>query len=104
MPTYTGPCGHYEDGRECGAKPTRLYLPGRRCERHTPAALAGRSEPTPGPGWQPRWALPSTATQLYDDRAVARGRRRSSQRTYEQAVARENERRAHEQTIRKGRA
>jgi len=34
----------------CG-RPGRLYPCGIRCERHTPAALAGRPELPPGPGW-----------------------------------------------------
>ncbi|WP_234314683.1 hypothetical protein [Streptomyces sp. NRRL F-5135] len=29
----------------------RLYPRGLCCARHTPAALAGRPEPAPGPGW-----------------------------------------------------
>ncbi|MFE6816037.1 hypothetical protein [Streptomyces sp. NPDC057677] len=31
----------------------RLYVTGWRCDRHTPAALAGRPEAPPGPGWPP---------------------------------------------------
>jgi hypothetical protein len=40
-PVSTRPCGH----GGCGASPARLYLSGRRCAQHTPAALAGRAEP-----------------------------------------------------------
>ncbi|MFE6025571.1 hypothetical protein [Streptomyces niveus] len=29
----------------------RLYPCGWRCPLHTPAAMAGRPEPPPGPGW-----------------------------------------------------
>ncbi|GGV13835.1 hypothetical protein [Streptomyces spectabilis] len=29
----------------------RQYLTGPRCPAHTPAALASRPEPQPGPGW-----------------------------------------------------
>jgi hypothetical protein len=44
------PCDHV--GRH-GLKRARLYLSGWCCDRHTPAALAGRPEPQPGPGWPP---------------------------------------------------
>ncbi|MFI6700284.1 hypothetical protein ACIBJC_15125 [Streptomyces sp. NPDC050509] len=42
---------------ECGdhglphSGPVRLYPRGWCCALHTPAALAGRPEPPPGPGW-----------------------------------------------------
>ncbi|MCF0087140.1 MULTISPECIES: hypothetical protein [unclassified Streptomyces] len=29
----------------------RAYLTGPRCPHHTPAALQGKPEPQPGPGW-----------------------------------------------------
>lgn len=35
----------------CGIRYARLYPRGWCCDRHTPAALQGRPEPTPGPGW-----------------------------------------------------
>jgi hypothetical protein len=31
--------------------PARLYVCGWRCAHHTPAAMAGRPEAPPGPGW-----------------------------------------------------
>ncbi|MGW2985429.1 hypothetical protein [Streptomyces goshikiensis] len=34
-----------------GAGPARLYPCGWRCSLHTPAAMAGRPETPPGPGW-----------------------------------------------------
>ncbi|MGP4048750.1 hypothetical protein [Streptomyces sp. 2A115] len=33
------------------ANGVRLFIPGRRCPLHTPAALQGKPEPQPGPGW-----------------------------------------------------
>lgn len=41
----------------------RPYLPGWCCDRHTPAALVGRPEPLPGPGWPPG----SYLNQLHTD-------------------------------------
>ncbi len=38
-------CDHYASGAVCGATPARLFLPGWRCQRHTPAALKGQPEP-----------------------------------------------------------
>jgi hypothetical protein len=35
----------------CGIHYARLYPRGWCCDRHTPAALQGRPEPPPGPGW-----------------------------------------------------
>lgn len=37
-----------------GLTRARLYPCGWRCDRHTPAALQGRPEPPPGPGWPAR--------------------------------------------------
>lgn len=42
------PCGLV--GRH-GLKRARLYVSGWCCDLHTPAALAGRPESPPGPGW-----------------------------------------------------
>ena len=39
------PCGGYGPDGPCGATPAHLYPAGWRCAAHTPAALAGRSEP-----------------------------------------------------------
>ena len=40
----------------CGRAGVRSYLTGNRCPHHTPAALAGRTPPTPG-------TLPPSATR-----------------------------------------
>ncbi|MEU2181506.1 hypothetical protein [Streptomyces thermolilacinus] len=49
----------------------RLYVTGWRCDRHTPAALAGRPETPPGPGWPPGAYLyqptPDPEEQSHDD-------------------------------------
>lgn len=34
-----------------GLRYARPYVTGWRCDRHTPAAEAGRPESPPGPGW-----------------------------------------------------
>lgn len=44
-------CGLYEGGDHCGALGERRYMNGWRCPRHTPAALAGRTETTPDPAY-----------------------------------------------------
>lgn len=49
MRRFHWPCSHETQGEVCGALPTRRYLNGHRCEQHTPAALAGRSEVAPDP-------------------------------------------------------
>lgn len=48
--------------------PLRPYVTGWCCPNHTPAAMAGRPEPPPGPGWPsmrdpaaPPWAPPAAA-------------------------------------------
>jgi hypothetical protein len=46
-------CGHWigAERRHCReGDGVRQYLPGPRCPAHSPAALAGRPEPQPGPG------------------------------------------------------
>ncbi|MEV7282851.1 hypothetical protein [Streptomyces sp. NPDC093111] len=42
------PCEHVGPH---GLGRARLYVTGWCCDRHTPAALAGRPEAPPGPGW-----------------------------------------------------
>lgn len=37
-----------------GLKRARPYPCGMRCDKHTPAALQGKPEPQPGPGWPSR--------------------------------------------------
>ena len=38
-------CGHWvEPKRQCGATPTRRYMEGHRCHKHSPAVIAGREE------------------------------------------------------------
>lgn len=44
-----GICGHGPG--PCGAEGARLYPAGWRCDQHSPARMAGRPEPQPGPGW-----------------------------------------------------
>lgn len=43
------PCGSMAQPH--GVVYARRYLPGWRCDRHTPAAVQGKPEPPPGPGW-----------------------------------------------------
>lgn len=47
-------CNHWTAAtmRRCSTTDSvHLYLSGWRCPAHTPAAIAGRPEPQPGPGW-----------------------------------------------------
>ncbi|MEU6340209.1 hypothetical protein ABZ883_04570 [Streptomyces sp. NPDC046977] len=93
-------CGHWVGtaGEFCAeAQGVRLYVIGRRCPLHTPAALRGRPEVPAGPGWPAHaWATPTpqAASALIDERAVASGKRRSTQEGYRAAQAAEAGRRA----------
>ncbi|WP_019547618.1 MULTISPECIES: hypothetical protein [Streptomycetaceae] len=85
-------CGHWlgAEHRHCGTKTVRLYGTGLRCPAHTPAALAGRPEPDPGPGMPAgAWTTvsPLGTSALIDARAVASGKRRSSPHVYRAAQA-----------------
>ncbi|MEC3895427.1 hypothetical protein [Nocardiopsis sp. LDBS1602] len=44
------PCHHYlrEQDRLCGATPTRAYISGRRCWKHTPTPFTGNNSGRPG--------------------------------------------------------
>ncbi|MGV9271484.1 hypothetical protein ACWDRR_43360 [Kitasatospora sp. NPDC003701] len=89
MAALTDECGQWLPGQggHCG-RPARPYACGPRCPAHTPAALAGRPEPTPGPGYTPqRLPTPQSASALVDARAVAAGKRRSTPQTYRLARA-----------------
>ncbi|MEV7867438.1 hypothetical protein AB0P17_15355 [Streptomyces sp. NPDC088124] len=73
----------------------QLYPCGWCCQRHTPAARAGRPEPPPGPGWPiaaHTTPSPLSTSSLIDERAVASGKRRSSTSTYRAAQAAEEKR------------
>ncbi|MER5677399.1 hypothetical protein ACFWZZ_00480 [[Kitasatospora] papulosa] len=84
-------CTHWigAERRYCRAlERLRPYLPGLRCPAHTPAALQGRPEPVPGPGWPATaWTTPSpqSASALFDQRAIASGKRRAAAHTYRTA-------------------
>jgi hypothetical protein len=86
-------CRHWigAERRHCRSVDSiRPYLTGPRCPLHTPAALAGRPEPQPGPGW-PAGAgtRPSLISEshVHDSRAIASGKRRSSSTAYRAAQA-----------------
>ena len=93
VPGASAACGHWigTDQRHCGAaRGVRLYGTGLRCPAHTPAALAGRPEPAPGPGMPASaWTAlsPLGTSALIDARAVASGKRRSSLHVYRAAQA-----------------
>ncbi len=56
-------CGHWigRETRYCHADENiRQYIPGLRCPEHTPAALQGKPEVPPGPGWPIRREANST--------------------------------------------
>ncbi|MDN3356044.1 hypothetical protein [Actinomadura sp. DC4] len=97
-------CTHWISGesRRCLAPGTRMYLLGRRCPAHTPAALAGRPEPGQGAYCAPgrclcgddtcpayatyalrdRYATAADSWAAVDARAIASGKRRSSPAQY----------------------
>lgn len=86
-------CGHWDGAKRqyCRAiKDVHRFVIGWRCPHHTPAAMAGRSEPPPGPGWPvDAWTTPSpiSSSRVHDARAVASGKRRSSPHEYRAAQA-----------------
>jgi hypothetical protein len=101
----------------CGAIPTRLFIQGRRCRIHTPAALAGEPEPgqkaycPPGRCLCGRPECPAFATferrdryltgeTVVDARAKASGKRRSSLEDYRSAQATVGEHRERERHLR----
>jgi hypothetical protein len=50
----TAKCGHWigSESHHCHADENiRQYITGPRCPEHTPAALQGKPEVQPGPGW-----------------------------------------------------
>ncbi len=73
-----------------GLKKARPYPCGWRCDRHTPNALAGRPETPPGPGLpNGAWSTlsPLAASAVFDERAIASGKRRSNPAAYRAAKA-----------------
>ncbi|MER8030649.1 hypothetical protein ABTZ78_17020 [Streptomyces bauhiniae] len=102
MSEVCGPreCGHWigAEQRHCRAEDDlRLYLSGLCCPLHTPSALAGRAEPEPGPGMPAgAWttASPQSASAVFDEAAVASGKRRASgpeRRAAQEAIRRRRE-------------
>lgn len=89
--TARPPCRHWigPEHRRClTVEDVDQYLTGWRCPDHTPARIAGRPEPQPGPGYTPQ-DIPSPlgASAVFDERAVASGKRRSSPHVYAAARA-----------------
>jgi hypothetical protein len=64
-------------------------LTGLRCPAHTPAALAGLDESKPGYGLPASTfpLSPLAASAVFDNKAIASGKRRSSPHTYRAAQA-----------------
>ncbi|MFH9823061.1 hypothetical protein [Streptomyces bobili] len=70
--------------------PVRFYVTGWKCSTHSPWALAGLKEPTPGPGMPAAaWTTPSplSDSRVHDARAIASGKRRSNPAAYRAAQA-----------------
>ncbi|MFI7315184.1 hypothetical protein [Streptomyces hygroscopicus] len=86
-------CGHWigAERRRCLARDSvHRYVIGWRCPLHTPAAMAGRPEPQPGPGMPAAaWTTlsPLAASAVFDARAIASGKRRSHPAAYRAAQA-----------------
>ncbi|WP_329336176.1 hypothetical protein OG252_13320 [Streptomyces sp. NBC_01352] len=73
-----------------GLKRARLYPAGWRCDRHTPNAIRGLPEPQPGPGMPAgaqRVLSPLSTSAVFDQRAIASGKRRSGAAAYRAAQA-----------------
>lgn len=96
-------CTFWLDGRDCGAPAARLYVCGRRCAAHTPAAVAGRPDHVPAPELTMEGLMGAAGrsfsylpneSALLDQRAVASGRRRSSPEAFRDAQRAEDARRA----------
>ncbi|NUH35307.1 hypothetical protein HUF15_00735 [Streptomyces samsunensis] len=85
--------GHWDGSRRqyCRTRDdVHRYVIGYRCPLHTPAAMAGRPEPQPGPGMPATaWTTlsPLSASRIADERAIASGKRRSSPHAYRAAQA-----------------
>ncbi|WP_151480650.1 hypothetical protein [Streptomyces albicerus] len=71
------------------AGPVRFYLTGWKCNTHSPWAEAGQHEPQPGYGPPPNTLPPSpiAASAVFDQKAIATGKRRSNPHTYRAAQA-----------------
>ena len=86
-------CRHWigSERRHCRAVDgVRFYLTGWCCPLHTPNALAGKPESTPGPGLPPgAWTTPSPLndSRIHDAQAIASGKRRSNPAAYRAAQA-----------------
>ncbi|UUU21684.1 hypothetical protein [Streptomyces sp. DSM 40750] len=73
--------------------PVRFYRTGWKCNTHSPWAEAGLDEPQPGYGHPSALPLsPLAASSVFDEKAIASGRRRSSPHTYRAAQAAVNHR------------
>ncbi|MBP5931853.1 hypothetical protein F3K39_28380 [Streptomyces sp. LBUM 1479] len=74
--------------------PVRFYRTGWRCNAHSPWAEAKLPEPQPGYG-RPARELPQSplaTSAVFDNKAVASGKRRSNPHTYRAAQAAVNNR------------
>lgn len=86
-------CGHWigAEHRYCRAiENVRPYLTGLCCPAHTPNALKGLPEVPPGPGMPAAaWTTPSPLSDsaVFDNRAIASGKRRSTPQAYRAAQA-----------------
>ncbi|MET8826032.1 hypothetical protein ABZX40_13250 [Streptomyces sp. NPDC004610] len=92
-PRTAAECTHWigAERRHCrAADGVRAYLTGPRCPAHTPNALRGLPETSPGPGAPAgAWTTPSplSDSRVHDDRAIASGKRRSNPRAFRAAQA-----------------
>ena len=119
---YEAPCRHYSDAeqRTFGATPTRLFIQGPRCVRHTPSAERGRPEPPEGRCAPARChcgrpecpAFETYGRETYtgngrawaavDARAVASGKRRASPAEQAATKAAVQEQRDRDAALRRG--
>ena len=87
-------CEHWTDGICGNDQGVRVYLQGPRCQRHTPAVMAGRADYLPDPSLTldalrdaagVRYVFRLSDTALNDERAIASGRRRATPEQYKAA-------------------
>lgn len=75
----------------------RFYANGWKCDTHSPWADRGMAEPQPGYGASPRDLPPSPIADsaVFDQHAIASGKRRSSPQAYRAAQAATANRKEH---------
>lgn len=82
---FPEPCDGLSPAEHDG--PVRFYVTGWKCNAHSPWAQAGQKEPLPGYGPRPSSLplSPIAASAVFDNQAIASGKRRSTPQAYRAA-------------------